>query len=218
MFKQASENKSRAVKQIVKNKNFNQAYIMLNELISKGIEHPKISEIKKITENSIKKNPKSKIIVFSQYRDTVAKICNELNTIKNINAKVFVGQAKKENSGLSQKEQQEIIQEFKSGIINIICATSIAEEGLDIPEVNSVIFYEPIPSAIRSIQRRGRTARLMKGRLIILMTLGTLDEIFYYASRSKERKMYRSIESIKQDLDNRTFQPNKQEDKQKTLF
>ena len=49
---------------------------------------------------------------------------------------------------------KEIMNKFKQGEINIICATSIAEEGLDIPEVNSVIFYEPIPSAIRSIQRR----------------------------------------------------------------
>ena len=89
--------------------------------------------------------------------------------------------------------------EFREGTINVICATSIAEEGLDIPEVNSVIFYEPIPSAIRKIQRAGRTARLMKGKLIILLTNNTLDEIFYYASRNKEKKMYTSIESIKKD-------------------
>jgi len=73
---------------------------------------------------------------------------------------------------------------------------------LDIPEVNLVVFYEPIPSAIRRIQRAGRTARLMKGKLIILMTKDTLDEIFHYASRAKEKRMYNSIESIKRDLDN----------------
>jgi ERCC4-related helicase len=209
MFQQAAENKSKAVKQIVKNKEFNSAYIKLNELIARNIENPKLKELKKIIEESIRENPKNKTIVFSQYRDTVSKIIEELNKIKGINAKIFVGQAKKAGqdgpgtgTGLSQKEQQQIIEEFKDGTVNIIAATSIAEEGLDIPEVNSVIFYEPIPSAIRKIQRAGRTARLMKGKLFILLNKGTLDEIYYYAAKSKEKRMYNSIESIKSDLDN----------------
>ncbi|MBD3253036.1 DEAD/DEAH box helicase, partial [Candidatus Pacearchaeota archaeon] len=150
----------------------------------------------------------------------VIKIAKELNTITGVNARVFVGQAKKQESGLSQKEQQEIMNDFRANKINIICATSIAEEGLDIPEVNSVIFYEPIPSAIRKIQRAGRTARLMEGELIILLTLETLDEVFYYASLSRERKMYKSINSIKQDLDNGVSlepEPEKRE-RQESLF
>jgi len=218
IFEQASQNKSKAAKQIAKNKDFNQAYIKVNELISKNIEHPKLLELKSLIEDSIKNNPKTKTIVFSQYRDTVIKICEKLNQIPNINAKIFVGQAKKAESGLSQKEQQEIINEFKQGKINIIASTSIGEEGLDIPEVNSVIFYEPIPSAIRKIQRAGRTARLMKGKLIILITKETLDEIFYYTSMAKEKRMYLAINSIQKDLkDGRPINP-KTKKAQETLF
>ncbi|VVB78652.1 ATP-dependent DNA helicase Hel308 [uncultured archaeon] len=204
MFEQANQNKSKAVKNITKNPEFNQAYVKLSELIAKNIEHPKLNEVKNIVKNSICENQKNKTIVFSQYRDTVIKISKTLNEIPGINAKVFVGQAKgkgENNPGLTQKEQQEIMDEFRQGKVNVIVATSIGEEGLDIPEVNSVIFYEPIPSAIRKIQRAGRTARLMKGKLIILMTKETLDEIFYYASRAKEKRMYSSLESIKKDLD-----------------
>jgi len=206
LFKQAANNQSKAAKQIAKNKEFNQAYIKLTELISKNIEHPKLLELKSLIEDSIKDNPKNKTIVFSQYRDTVIKICKELNQIPKINAEVFVGQTKKtsdkgEVSGLNQKEQQEIMNQFRQGEINVIAATSIGEEGLDIPEVSSVIFYEPIPSAIRKIQRAGRTARLMKGKLIILLTKETLDEIFYYASMAKEKRMYKAIANIKKDLD-----------------
>ena len=215
IYEQASKNQSKAVKQIIKNKEFNLAYIKINKLVARNIEHPKLNEIKYLIEDSIKNNPKNKTIVFSQYRDTVIKICREINSIKGINARVFVGQAKKLDSGLSQKEQKEIIEEFKDGRVNVICATSIGEEGLDIPEVNSVIFYEPIPSAIRKIQRAGRTARLMKGKLIMLITLGTLDEIFYYASKSREKKMYKSIESIKKDFENKNKGIN---NSQKTLF
>jgi len=222
LFQQANSNKSKAAKQIAKNKEFNSAFIKLNELIAKNLEHPKLLELKSLVEEAIEKNKNNKTIVFSQFRDTATKICEELKQVKNIKIKMFVGQAKKSGSGLSQKEQQEIISEFKKGKINIICSTSIGEEGLDIPEVNSVIFYEPIPSAIRSIQRRGRTARLMKGKLIILMTKATLDEIFYYASRAKEKRMYRAIENIKDDLNNNpnlnNHQNQKNKSKQKTLF
>jgi len=218
LFEQSSENQSKAAKQITKNKEFNQVYVKINELLAKNIEHPKLLELKTVVEDLIKNNPKNKTIVFSQYRDTVIKICEELNKIPDIKAKIFVGQAKKQESGLSQKEQHEIIEDFKEGKINFICSTSIGEEGLDIPEVNSVIFYEPIPSAIRKIQRAGRTARLMKGKLIILITKDTLDEIFYYASIAKEKRMYKAIENIKQDLDNGKSLTPKPANEQKKLF
>ena len=99
-----------------------------------------------------------------------------------------------------KKKEKKIIEEFKENKINVLVATCIAEEGLDIPEVNSVIFYEPISSAIRSIQRRGRTARLSKGKLIMLITKNTKDEFAHYASRAKEKKMNTQVEKIKNEL------------------
>ena len=68
--------------------------------------------------------------------------------------------------------------------------------------MNIVVFYEPVPSAIRAIQRAGRTARLMKGKLIMLVTKKTRDEAFFYVSKSREKKMKTAIESIKDDLNN----------------
>ena len=128
----------------------------------------------------------------------------KINEISGINSRVFIGQFKKINAegveGLSQKEQKKIIQEFSSRKVNVLCATSIGEEGLDIPEVNAVIFYEPVPSAIRSIQRAGRTARLMEGKLIMLITRKTRDEAYFYVSKAKEKKMHSAINSIKDHL------------------
>lgn len=73
---------------------------------------------------------------------------------------------------------------------------------MDICETSHVIFYESIPSAIRVIQRRGRTARMNKGKLIMLITKGTRDEAFYYISKSREKKMHTSIEQINQEFKN----------------
>ncbi len=226
LFQQAKENKSKAVINLVKQPEFNQAFVILNELLAKKVEHPKLLKIKEIIRGSINENSKNKAIVFTQFRSTAVKICKELNSIENVNAAVFVGQAVKklksgEEIGLSQKEQNAMINEFKEGKINVLVATSIGEEGLDIPEVNAVIFYEPIPSAIRKIQRAGRTARLMKGNLTILITRATRDEAYYYASLNKEKKMHAAIKSVKENLElNSPIEKIKKESdtNQKTLF
>ncbi len=219
LFNQARQAKSKAVQQIIKQPEFNQAYTKLIELIARNQEHPKLLKLKEVIKEELNQNSKVKAIVFAQYRDTVTKICKELNSLPGIVAKVFVGQAKKgegkNETGLSQKEQQEVIRDFSLGKINILVATQIGEEGLDIPEVNAVIFYEPIPSAIRQIQRRGRTARLIPGKLIILLTKATRDESYYWAAFHKEKRMHKAIDSIKQDMEASRLN-NK--DKQKTLY
>jgi len=199
--KQAEKLQSKGVIKLASKKEFNIVLAYSQKLLEEGREHPKIREIIRISKMEIIKNPKSKILIFTQFRETAKIISGLLNETPEINSQVFVGQAKKNGTGLSQKEQKKAIDEFKENQKNILCATCIAEEGLDIPEVNLVIFYEPVSSAIRSIQRRGRTARLKKGKLIILITEKTKDEFSYYASRSRERKMHKSIELVKKNLE-----------------
>ena len=202
LFQQAEKKQSKGVVKLVKKPEFNFVFMSSNELLVKNIEHPKMGELIKIVQREKFGNREIKIMVFTQFRETATTISKRLNEIEGINAKVFVGQAKTKDTGLSQKEQKKMLVDFSSGKANVLIATSIGEEGLDIPEVNAVIFYEPIPSAIRAIQRAGRTARLMKGKLIVLITKKTRDEAYYYVSRSKEKKMHSAIDSIKKDLAN----------------
>jgi len=215
LFAEADEGKSKAAQRLAKQEEFNKAYTLSTSL---NFEHPKLEKLKELVKERISENPKAKILVFAQYRDAGSKIVQELNKIPEIKSAVFVGQAKKQSmgkdSGLNQKEQKQLINDFSENKINILVATSIGEEGLDLPEVNEVIFYEPVPSAIRKIQRAGRTARLMKGSLKILMTQDTRDIAFHYASVSKEKKMHKAIEEIKKDYD----REEKDKDKQKGLF
>lgn len=215
LFDQSAKSKSKAVQILVKKPEFNFAFIKSNNLLAKNIEHPKISELIKIIENEKLIQKQLRIIIFSQYRETASLISKRLNEIPGINAKIFVGQLKKKDTGLSQKEQKRVISEFISGEINVLCATSIGEEGLDIPEVGLVVFYEPVPSAIRAIQRAGRTARLMKGKLIMLITRKTRDETYYYVSRRKEKKMKETIQDIKEEIASERL--NNKLEKQETL-
>ena len=114
-------------------------------------------------------------------------------------ARPFVG--KKE--GITQMQQKQIISDFREGKFNVLVASSIGEEGLDIPSVDLVIFYEPVPNEIRNIQRRGRTGRFRAGEVYILVTKGTKDEVYFFVSRQREKKMLSMINSIKIKLSQR---------------
>jgi Fanconi anemia group M protein len=146
----------------------------------------------------ISKRPKA--LVFTHYRDTARKVV-EILTENGIKASRFVGQAKRElDMGMDQNEQSAILQSFRDGEFDVLVATSIAEEGLDIPQVDLVVFYEPIPSEIRYIQRRGRTGRKSSGRVIILAAKDTIDERYLYSSKRRMEKMKQILSTISMTL------------------
>ncbi len=155
-------------------------------------DHPKLDAILKILKEELGSSEdikNKKILLFTQYRDTAEKIY-EILTNNNIKCEKFIGQASRDNDkGMTQKEQIASLEKFRNNAFNVLIATSVAEEGLDIPKVDIVIFYEPIPSSIRAIQRRGRTGRMHEGKVIILMARNTRDEGYYWSAVSKERKM-----------------------------
>jgi Fanconi anemia group M protein len=165
------------------------------------LEHPKIAEIVKIVKKQLQDKPDSRIIVFTHYRYTSSYIVDQFKDIKNVKPARFIGQAKKDDDkGLTQKQQAEVIKKFKSGEFNVLIATSVAEEGLDIPSTDLVVFYEPVPSEIRLIQRRGRTGRKMAGKVIILITKGTTDEGYYWSAKNKEKRMRSELEMLRSKL------------------
>lgn len=145
-------------------------------------------------------NERPKVLVFAHYRDTAKRIVETLNE-NGLQAVRFVGQARRElDMGMNQEEQSAVLESFRNGEFDILVATSIAEEGLDIPQVGLVVFYEPIPSEIRYIQRRGRTGRKSAGTVVILATKNTLDERYLYASKRRIEKMKQILSSLSSSL------------------
>jgi len=189
----------KAVFNLVRDLNFRSAVMKTRNLVASGAEHPKISSLRNIISSEISRKQDVKIIIFNQFRDSSTRLKELLDSI-GVKSKIFVGQAKKKDTGLSQKEQKKIIEEFRNNEFNCLIATSVAEEGLDIPAVDLVIFYEPVPSAIRTVQRRGRTGRQEKGRVIVLVTRKTRDEGNLWASMNKEKRMHRLIKNIRSDF------------------
>ena len=211
---QAHTSKVKAVQNLVKDINFRSALIKARTAMEKQTEHPKLAKLRELVAERITKQ-EHKMMIFTQYRDTGSKIVTMLEQLEGARPVLFVGQAKKNGSGLTQKRQLEILERFAEGEYNILVSSSVGEEGLDIPKVDSVIFYEPIPSEIRHIQRRGRTARLEKGQVIVLVAEGTRDEAYRWTAHHKEKRMHRTLDSLrqkmvfmKQDNDLRKYIPN----------
>ncbi|QQG39159.1 MAG: DEAD/DEAH box helicase [Candidatus Woesearchaeota archaeon] len=197
---EAIRGKVKATKNLVNDLNFRSAAIVTDKLINDEIEHPKLDRLLGLLKETITKNTNAKVIIFNNYRDGAVKIQETISKLEGIHSTIFVGQIKKGETGLTQKKQIEILDQFKEGLFNVLIATSVAEQGLDIPQVDLVIFYEPIPSAIRSIQRRGRTARQHKGKVVMLITKNTRDEVYFWVSRHKENRMYKSLEGLKERI------------------
>lgn len=203
---------TKALKFLLKDKSIERAINLTSNLADKGISHPKLERLKNLLQQQFSQFPESKVLVFNHYRDSIKNLERFLSSIPTVKAKRFIGQATKEgDKGLTQKEQLQIIDDLRNGKYNTLLCSSVGEEGLDIPAVDLVIFFEAVPSEIRSIQRRGRTGRFAKGRVIILMAKGTRDESYYWASVAKERRMHKTLSKMKSGL-------NKTLPKQSTLL
>ncbi|MFO7795898.1 MAG: DEAD/DEAH box helicase [Promethearchaeati archaeon] len=169
---------------------------LINSIITKNhledLSHPKLDKLITLIKEEISEFKNNKILIFTQYRETAEILKNMINEEfgNKLVAEKFVGQASKiDDRGFTQTEQIEILNKFRNGEINILTATSVAEEGLDIPNVDAIVFYEPVASEIRYIQRRGRTGRTSSGRCYILIANDTVDIPFFRVSERKEKTM-----------------------------
>ncbi|MCS5536014.1 MAG: helicase-related protein, partial [Candidatus Poseidoniales archaeon] len=160
--------------------------------------HSKITMVRRMVRRQLKESPESRIIVFANFRDTVEEISRILEDVERAIPQRFVGQANRDgSSGMSQKEQLESLDAFRSGKANVLVATSVGEEGLDVPNADLVIAYEPTGSEIRTIQRRGRTGRQRAGTVHRLIAKDTRDEGALAAAKFREERMFRSIQQVR---------------------
>ncbi len=154
------------------------------------LEHPKLPVLRQAVLEELRRNPETRIIVFVHFRETARAIEEALGGLTGVRPIRFFGQAAREGEGgLTQKRQIQILDGFRRGETNVLVATQVAEEGLDISECDLVVFYDNVPSAIRFIQRAGRTGRRHQGQVVVLIAKGTRDEAFYWSAIHKRNRM-----------------------------
>jgi len=184
---------SKAAGRALNNDNIQKGKSMIEYLKKNGEEHPKLDKLRDLIGDM---DDDEKALVFTQYRDSTEKIAEELNT-EGLKAVKFIGQ--QGDKGMSQTKQAEVLQAFEDGKFNVVVSTSIGEEGLDIPAVDYVIFYEPVPSGIRDIQRAGRTGRQEEGAVYVLIAEDTRDEGHFWSAHHKKKNMNKVLNELKNE-------------------
>jgi len=177
-LEKVKQKKTRSDRGVLKDTDFINAIKLI-----KNEEHPKIKKLEEIIKREMENN--EKIIIFSHFRNNIYHIYDILKPI--CLPVVLIGQAGER--GLSQKEQINIIKDFNADVYNCLITSPIGEEGLHIPSADIAIFYDSVPSEIRTIQRRGRVGRTKVGKIIFLLTKKTRDEGYYWTAYRREKKM-----------------------------
>ena len=173
-------------------------YVGVRTIVDRtNVEHPKVSRVLSLVSRTIDGGSGSKVIVFAQYRDTCEMLTRKLASVPGARVGMLVGQS---NGGLRQRDQVALLDGFRRGKYNVIVSTSVGEEGLDVSSTDAVVFYEPVSSEIRTIQRRGRTGRKNDGEVYVLVAKGTLDEVLERNSAEKERAMRDRLERLSEEL------------------
>lgn len=160
--------------------------------------HSKVSMVRRMVRKQLRSDANSRTIVFANFRDTVDELAKALSEVEGARPIRFVGQASRDGSdGMSQKAQNESLTAFREGEANVLVATSVGEEGLDVPKADLVVFYEPVGSEIRTIQRRGRTGRHREGTVHVLIAQDTRDEGARASAIRREQMMHQAIQRVR---------------------
>jgi Fanconi anemia group M protein len=190
-----SSGASKADQRLVSDPNVTQAIRLAEEYDDL---HPKFRRARMLVAETLGIDDGERVIVFTESRDTAEALTDFLGD--HFATRRFVGQGDREGSpGMTQTEQQETLDAFRAGEFEVLVSTSVAEEGLDVPDVDLVLFYEPVPTAIRSIQRKGRTGRGTEGRVVVLLAEDTRDEAYFWIARRREEEMADELTAL-QDM------------------
>jgi ERCC4-related helicase len=177
---------------------------------SRESSHPKLDALVELVRETLARprDHPPRILVFAQYRDTIQTIQSILE-LQGWATGRFVGQATRDadDKGMNQKDQGRILTSFREGRFPILVASSVAEEGLDVPDVDLVVFFESVPSEIRAIQRRGRTGRSSLGRVTVLLTRETRDVQYQAAEVRREQSMRRIVRRLSREARKRSARP-----------
>jgi len=164
------------------------------------VDHPKVTALVTAVRTHLSEKSEDRVLVFANIRVTAEVLVERLRA-EGIQATLFVGKAEgKGGPRMTQEEQMRVLRDFREGRTKVLVATSIGEEGLDVPECGLVVFYEPIPSGIRHIQRRGRTGRRIPGKVVILVTEGTVEEYYFREGYRRARRMAAILEEVSKGL------------------
>ena len=131
------------------------------------VQNPLLQQAEAILHHQFTKNPDSKGILFVRTQKHASSMCEWLLALSvgtglQIQPRMITGHKREAGYGMTQIEQEKVIESFREGECNVLVATSVAEEGLDVPACNLVIRFQHVSNEIARTQAHGR-ARAAEG-------------------------------------------------------
>ena len=155
---------------------FQQIFSNFNDqanLIS-SIENPMLVRLRQLLEKQFEELPSTQGIVFATTKDTAQRMCHWLQGIPQlkdvIKPAVVTGQSKEEIGGMTLQKQRSTIEKFRDINLNLLVATTVLEEGLDVAACNLVVRYNHVTNEIARVQAQGR-ARAKGSRCYAIMVM-----------------------------------------------
>ncbi|XP_043860191.1 probable ATP-dependent RNA helicase DHX58 [Dromiciops gliroides] len=143
-------------------------------------ENPKLEDLERILQEQFSTPGPSRGIIFTRTRQSAHALFLWIQEQPRfgqlgIRAHVLTGAGHSSQTiHMTQREQQEVIQKFRAGTLNLLVATSVAEEGLDIPLCNMIVRYGLLTNEISMMQARGR-ARASQSVYSFVATQGSRE-------------------------------------------
>ena len=138
---------------------------------------------KEIVKEIIQNNPDSKILVFNQYNKIGTELYWELF---DIGAKADII-----NSVISKERQANIFKDFENGDINVLLATTMLDEGYNLPKIDIAILMASNSTDKQFFQRMGRVLR--KKEINSQVYYLTVAETFEVDNLNKKLKLIKKI-------------------------
>ncbi|NXU79804.1 DHX58 helicase, partial [Oreotrochilus melanogaster] len=164
-------------------------------------ENPRLSKLEEILREHFQPHGTSRGIVFTQTRQSAHSLLSWLQDTaalrgNHIRAAVLTGAGYSDQARhMTPNEQQDVIKQFREGTLNLLFSTSVAEEGLDIPECNIVVSYGLMTNEIAMMQARGR-ARAQDSVYSILAKANSREVSRELLNEKLEKLMERAIRAV----------------------
>ncbi|XP_078526859.1 interferon-induced helicase C domain-containing protein 1 [Lissotriton helveticus] len=164
-------------------------------------ENEKLTKLRRIIMEEFTKNEEARGIIFTKTRQSTFALLQWITENKKfgevgVKADYIIGAGStSEFKPMTQNEQKEVIHKFSVGKVNLLVATNVAEEGLDIKECNIVIRYETVTNEIAMVQARGR-ARADDSIYVLVASSRSGVQDREYVNEYREKMMYTAIQNV----------------------
>lgn len=185
----------------------------LTRLATSSPENPKLEVLEAILLKQFRSPDSPRGIIFTRTRQSAHSLLlwlqqqPGLQTV-DIRPQVLIGAGnnsqKTQLIQMTQRDQQEVIQKFRNGTLNLLVATSVAEEGLDIPQCNVVVRYGLLTNEISMVQARGR-ARASQSMYSFVAAQGSRELRRELTNEALETLMERAVAAV-QAMDQAEYQ------------